>query len=183
MKRNPYLGKPGTAAAVIHSLLILLLGLALGAASKYADLHSVILGDLTSGIALWIFLAAAVALYSRTPERAGLHAILLLGGMVAAYYAAAELLGGSLPKNYLIGWGAAALLSPIPGWMVWYAGGEDRLAWLLSIGTVAVQIGATVLLFGKLGLADLAVVVLTAALLFWNKVKNVEKPGNRGRRR
>ena len=122
MKRNPYLGKPGTAAAAGHSLLILLLGLALGAASRFADLHSVFFGDLTSGIALWIFLAAAVALGSRTPERAGLHAALLLGGMVAAYYAAAALLDGSWSKNYLIGWGAIALLSPIPGGMVWYAG-------------------------------------------------------------
>ena len=183
MKHRAYRGKPAAAAGITGSVLILLLGLALGAASKRADGSSVLLGELTSHIALWVLLASAVALASRSPLKAGLNVLLLLGGMVAAYYAAAELLGGVWSKDFLMGWGVAALLSPIPGFLVWYARGKDWWAWLISTGVVAVQVAATIWLYEKLGPVDLAVVVLTAVLLFGKKVKHMGITRRRRRRR
>ncbi len=169
MTRGIYKGKPSIAVSIRNSLLVLLLGVSLGAASKWADLHSPFLAELTSGIAVWILLASAVALCSRSPARAGLHVLLLLGGMLAAYYAAAELLDSTWPEQFLIGWGILAVLSPIPGMLVWHARKQDMPAWVVSFGVVVVQLGATWLLFRKIGVVDLLVVLATAVLLFWGK--------------
>jgi len=123
-----------------------------------------------SGLPVWILLASAVSFYSRTPLRAGLHALLLLGGMVSAYYAAAQVAGGVWSAAFLTGWGIAALLSPIPGYFVWYARGRSLRAWVLSIGVLVFQILATIVLFDKLRFSDLLAVLLTAALLLRDKL-------------
>ena len=83
MKYTSYRGQ--RSGGVRNSLLVLLLGLTLGVLGKWADFHSPLLSDLTSGVQLWIFLGCVLALYSRTPRRAALRVVLLLGGMVAAY--------------------------------------------------------------------------------------------------
>lgn len=106
-----------------NSLLILLLGVVLGALSKWADFHSPWLSELTSGVQLWIFLGCILALYSRTPRRAALHVFLLLGGMVGAYYVTALIMRGVWAKSFVIGWGIAAVLSAVPGYLLWYARG------------------------------------------------------------
>lgn len=169
MTRGTYRGKPSIAVSVRNSLLVLLLGVILGAVSKWADLHSPFLAELTSGIAVWVLLASAAALCSRSPARAGLHVLLLLGGMVAAYYAAAELLGSTWSEKFLFGWGVAAALSPGPGALIWYARRRDLLSWAVRAGVVAVQLGATWLLFRKIGLIDIAIVLVTAVMLSWGK--------------
>lgn len=180
MRRSSYRGKPTAMADIGSSLLILLVGLALGVISKWADLHAPMLAELTSQLALWVLLASAVALGSRSPVRAALHTLLLLGGMVAAYYLSAQLMEDVWAKSFLAGWGTAALLSPAAGALVWYARGEDRWAWLLSLGVLAVQIGGTLVLFQKIRVTDLVVMILTAAMLLAGKVKNLRK--NRYRR-
>lgn len=106
----------------------------------------------------------------RTAKRAAFNVLLLLGGMVAAYYLTAALTGGAWGMKFLIGWGVAALLSPIPGWLVWFAGGRRPLAWALSLGVPAVQTGLVIFLFGKVRPLDAGMILLTAAVLLWNKV-------------
>jgi len=183
MKRRSYRGKPTALAGTGIALLILAAGLLLGALSQWADLHVPALAELTSRIALWILLASAAALGSRSPLQAALHTLLLLGGMVAAYYTAAYLMDAAWSKSYLIGWGAAALLSPIAGWLVWYARGEDKWAWLVSAGVLAAQIGGTLALFQKVRAADVVVIALTAVMLLAGKVKNLKRARSRRWRR
>lgn len=183
MRRQSYRGRPPVTVDTGSSLLILLAGLLLGVISKWADLHLPVLAELTSQIALWVLLASAVALGSRSPLRGALHTLLLLGGMVAAYYTAAHFMGGVWSKSYLIGWGAAVLLSPLAGWLVWHARGEDRWAWLASAGVLAAQIGGTLLLFRKLRVTDLVVIALTAVMLFAGKIKNLPRTRRRRRRK
>ena len=153
-----------------NSLLILILGIGMGIAAKWFDLHSEFFGTMFSNLAVWILLASAVSFHSRTPWRAGFHVLLFLGGMVVAYYAAAQAMGGVWSTTFLLGWGAAALLSPIPGYFVWYARGRSLRAWVLSVGVVVFQIAATILLFDKLRLSDALAVLLTAALLLRDKL-------------
>lgn len=128
------------------------------------------LSELTSGISLWILLGTAVSLYSRTAKRAAVNVLLLLGGMVAAYYLTAELTGGVWSAKFLIGWGVAALLSPIPGYLLWFAKGRSKRAWLLSAGVLAVQIVLVVVLFRTVRVLDVVIIVLTAAVLLVDKV-------------
>ena len=166
-----------TGSGVRNSLLILLLGAALGALGKWADFHSPWLAELTSGISLWILLATAVALYSRTAMRAALNVFLLLGGMVGAYYLTAMLTNSVWGESFLIGWGVAAVLSAVPGYLVWFAKGRSRRAWLLRRGLVAVQIALVIVLFRTVRIFDVVMILLTAAVLLVDKVG----PSRRGR--
>lgn len=151
--------------AARNSLLVLLLGLALGVLSKWSDFYSPVLAALTSGVQLWVFLSCAAALGSRTPGRAALHVFLLLGGMVCAYYAAAVRMGGVWGRNFAIGWGIAAVLSVIPGWMVWFARGRSVRAWVLRLGVLGFQALAMFALSGGVNALDAAVITATAGLL------------------
>lgn len=168
MRYTPYQGRK-TGDGVRNSLLILLLGAALGALGKWSEGYVPWLSNLTSGIPLWILLATTAALYSRTAKRAALNVLLLLGGMAGAYYLTTELTGGVWGRNYLIGWGAAALLSPLPGYLVWFAKGRSRRAWLLSLGVVAVQIALVLVLFRTVRIFDIVMILLTAAVLLLDK--------------
>lgn len=177
MRYTPYRGQK-TGDGVRNSLLILLLGVVLGALSKWSDNHMAVwFAEVTSGISLWILLATAVALYSRTAMRAALNVFLLLGGMVGAYYLTAVLTNSVWGTSYLIGWGAAAVLSAVPGYLVWFAKGRSRRAWLLSLGVLAVQAALVIALFRTVRIYDAVMILLTAAVLL------VDKVGPRGRGR
>lgn len=169
MRYTPYQGRK-TGDGIRNSLLILLLGVVLGALGKWSDGYVAWLAELTSGISLWILLATAVALYSRTAMRAALNVFLLLGGMVGAYYLTAMLTNSVWGKNYLIGWGVAAVLSAIPGYLVWFAKGRSRRAWLLSLGVVVVQIALVIVLFRTVRIFDVMMILLTAAVVLVDKV-------------
>ena len=170
MRYTPYRGQRAGSGAR-NSLLILLLGVALGALSKWSDNYMAAwLAELTSGISLWILLATAVALYSRTAMRAALNVFLLLGGMVGAYYLTAVLTNSVWGKSYLIGWGVAAVLSVFPGYLVWFAKGRSRRAWLLSLGVVVVQIALVIVLFRTVRIFDVVMILLTAAVLLVDKL-------------
>ena len=169
MRYTPYQGRK-TGDGIRNSLLILLLGVVLGALGKWSDGYVAWLAELTSGISLWILLATAVALYSRTAMRAALNVFLLLGGMVGAYYLTAVLTNSVWGKNYLIGWGVAAVLSVIPGYLVWFAKGRSRRAWLLSLGVVVVQVALVIVLFRTVRIFDVVTILLTAAVLLADKL-------------
>ena len=166
---TPYQGQK-TRSGVRNSLLILLLGIGLGVLSKWSDNHMAVwFAEVTSGISLWILLAAVTALYSRTAKRAALHVLLLLGGMVGAYYLTAVLTNSVWGESFLIGWGIVALLSPIPGYFVWFAKGRTRRAWLLSVGVLAVQIALVIALFRTVRIFDVVIILITAAVLLMDK--------------
>ena len=169
MRYTPYRGQRAGSGAR-NSLLILLLGVVLGALGKWSDGYVAWLAELTSGISLWILLATAVALYSRTAMRAALNVFLLLGGMVGAYYLTAALTNSVWGKDYLIGWGIAAVLSVVPGYLVWFAKGRSRRAWLLSLGVVVVQVALVIVLFRTVRIFDVVMILLTAAVLLVDKV-------------
>lgn len=165
MNYTAYRGqRPG--GGVGNSLLILLLGVILGVLGRWIN-HSM---ALSSKIQILIFLGCVLALYSRTAPRAALHVFLLLGGMTAAYYTSAVLIGGTWTKQYLIGWGIAAVLSAVPGYLMWYAKGRTRRAWGLCAAALACQIAVMLLLSGSVRVTDAALIVLTAIVLGLDKL-------------
>ena len=65
----------GTAVKRIRSVIfnpvfMLAAGALLGAASRYFDMHTQVLGDIFSETAVWILLGTAISLYSPTACRA-----------------------------------------------------------------------------------------------------------------
>lgn len=169
MRYTPYRGQRAD-GGVRNSLLILLLGAALGALGKWAGGHAAWLAELTGGIPLWILLGTAVSLYSRTAVRAAVNVVLLLGGMVGAYFVTAELLGGAWSARFLTGWGIAAVVSAAPGYLLWFAKGRSRRAWLLCAAVLAVQIALVIALFRTVRVLDVLIILATAAVLLADKV-------------
>ncbi len=169
MRYTPYQGRKRE-DGIRNSLLILLLGAALGVLGKWADFYSPWLAELTGGVQLWIFLGCVLALYSWTPRRAALHVVLLLGGMICAYYVTALVMKGAWDRRYVIGWSIAAVLSAVPGYLLWYAKGRTRRAWLMCAGVLAVQAAAMFVLSGGVRVLDLVMILLTAAVLLLDKI-------------
>lgn len=151
-------------------LLIFLAGVALGAGSRWFDIHWEFLGTMFSNISVWIFLCTWIAVTSDTPYRAGCRVCLFLLGMLAAYYAVAEFTGGVWSSGIAAFWTAIALCSPILGFAAWYAGGRNTLAWCLSAGVIVCMIVLTWLLCGKIRFSDLLSIGAAVWFLFiWSK--------------
>lgn len=166
---TPYQGQK-TGGNVRNSLLILLLGIGLGIWCKWCDNQMAAwFAEVTSKISLWILLAVVTSLYSRTAKRAALNVLLLLGGMAGAYCLMAVLTNSVWGKSFLIGWGIVALLSPVPGYFVWFAKGRSRRAWLLSVGVLIVQTVLVIVLIRTVRIFDIVIIVLTAAVLLLDK--------------
>lgn len=150
---------------VRNSLLILLLGVVLGGLGRWALPNMA----LSTAIQILILLGCVLALYSRTAVRAALHVFLLLGGAVAAYYAAAVIMGGAWAVQYLAGWSAAAVLSAVPGYLMWFAKGRSRRAWGLCLLVLICQAAVMLLLSGGVRALDIVAIALTAAALLADK--------------
>ena len=93
-----------------------------------------------------------------------------LGGMVAAYYTTAVVLGGQGAKQYLFGWGPAAVLWAPPGFLWWFARGRPRGVGGLCVLALACKTAVMFLFSGGIRAVDVAVIVLTAAVLLADKV-------------
>lgn len=162
----------GTAVKRIRSVIfnpvfMLAAGALLGAASRYFDMHTQVLGDIFSETAVWILLGTAISLYSPTARRAAVNVFLLCAGMLAAYYAVAEATNGVYGTRFIAGWSAVAALSPLLSLAVRRTRSRDAAARLLAAGVVAVSVGSTLLLFGGLHLYDIIINAALVWLLFF----------------
>lgn len=107
---------------------VLLFGAILGFLAKYTD--GTTIGLIGTYLGFWVFITTLICIYSRTPLAAAMHAFLFLLAMLAIYYIYSMLLFGFLPKYYMFAWGSIALLSPIGGFVVWYAKG---MGWFAAV--------------------------------------------------
>lgn len=162
----------GTAVKRIRSVIfnpvfMLAAGALLGAASRYFDMHTQVLGDIFSETAVWILLGTAISLYSPTARRAAVNLFLFCAGMLAAYYAVAEATNGVYGTRFIAEWSAVAALSPLLSLAVRRTRSRDAAARLLAAGVVAVSVGSTLLLFGGLHLYDIIINAVLVWLLFF----------------
>lgn len=125
------------AVEIICSLLILLLGVGLGIFSKWLDnlsLDSTILWHRLLGIldlrnvfsdfAIWFLIALAVAIYSRSPFKAGLNVFLFFAGMCLSYHIYTVIFSGFNPLSYMMIWYALTIVSPFLALVCWYGKGR-----------------------------------------------------------
>lgn len=121
---------------VLISIGILLLGIFMGAFSKYLDyrqanlpaiLHlidsTVDLHNFLGKFAPWIIIAVCIAVYSTTPIRAGINVFTFFVGMVSSYYLYSNFIAGFFPKSYALIWVTFTALSPFLAFLCWYAKG------------------------------------------------------------
>jgi len=112
---------------ILFFILVILSGLALGYISKKYDGKNII-GHFTSGFALWVFISALIAAYSRKPFLAAVNVMSFFLAMLCAYYLYGQIMLGFFPKAYAIGWLSIALVSTVYGFVVWFSKGEGILS-------------------------------------------------------
>lgn len=118
------------------SAMILMLGTVLGIFSKWLDdlaLDSSIwwhrflewsdLGNVFSDFAVWLVLALAIAVFSRTALKAAVNTFLFFLSMCIAYHLYTVFFSGFDPSQYMMIWYVITLFSPLPASVCWYGKG------------------------------------------------------------
>ncbi|MFJ7728689.1 DUF6518 family protein [Neobacillus sp. NPDC097160] len=107
---------------LVKVLFVFMLGALLGFLAKYTD--GSVVGLIGTYLGFWVVVTTIIAVRSRSPKVAALHAFVFLFAMLIVYYFYSMMLFGFFPMNYFIAWASIALLSPIGGYVVWYAKGN-----------------------------------------------------------
>ena len=133
---------------IINTLLLLLLGIALGVFSKFLDdtptsllpsvFASLDLGNFLGRFAFWVLLALCISVYSNSALRAALNVFVFFVGMVASYYLYSNYVAGFFPRSYAVIWGGFTVASPFLAFVCWYAKGKSKTAFFLSALCLAV---------------------------------------------
>jgi len=141
---------------ILVTIWILILGIALGAFSKYLDFHQselpYLLGvldeqldfhDFLGRFAPWILIAVCISIYSKTPVRAAVNVFMFFVGMVSSYYLYSKYIAGFFPKSYAMIWIGFTAISPLLAFLCWYAKGKGKAAFVISAGIIAILFNMT----------------------------------------
>ena len=128
-------------------LLLLLIGGALGAASKLLDIYTTNLGNIFSQMSIWILLGTLISIHSRSRLRAAINVFSFCVGMLTAYYITAELTSSVYNIVYVYGWAAFALFAPAFAALVWTSNQRCVISTLVSIGIPAATLLISMILF------------------------------------
>lgn len=139
-------------AQIAYSILILLLGIALGIFSKWLDntgindaiwwqriLGTIDLGNVFSEFAIWLFIALAISVYCSSPLRAGLNVFLFFAGMCTSYHLYTIMFAGFNPDSYMMIWYGITLLSPVLAFICWFGKGKTKTSLIIDILILAVM--------------------------------------------
>ena len=175
---------------VMISLFMLLLGITLGIFSKWLDntyiddmvwwrhlLGILDLRNVFSEFGIWICLAVAISVFSKTPVRAGLHVFLFFLGMDVSYHLYTIFFSGFNPKSYMIIWYGITLITPIFAFVCWYARGNGIISVIICTGILAVMLlksfGIGMWYFDFRSIIDTLLFIVTVVMLYTNPRKSV----------
>ena len=138
---------------IIRTIVILLLGIALGALSKFLDstasnvlppiLEYLDIRNFLGRLAIWMLLGLCIAFYSPSPIRAAVNVFVFFSGMVAGYYAYSKWIAGFFPQSYVLVWAGFTVVSPLLAWICWYAKGKEKISLGISAVIIAVLFNAS----------------------------------------
>ena len=138
---------------IINTFLILIAGIILGLISKYLDnlaidstvwYHKIIetldLNNFFSEMAIWIYLAITISIFSKTPLRASLNVFVFFLGMNISYHLYTIIFSGFNPLSYMMIWYTLTLVSPLLAYIVWYSNSTHILSTMLNAVLLYVMI-------------------------------------------
>ena len=150
--RKPKKKKIRRGALVRNTVLLALLGIALGVFAKWLDglalddriwWHLIIgkldLVNVFSGLPVWLALTLTVAVFSRSPARAALNGFVFLLGMCLAYHAYTALFAGFNPDRYMMIWYGLTAVSPLLAAVCWYGRGPTNASIVIDTLILAVM--------------------------------------------
>lgn len=161
--RRPRRMRP--AQFLLYGAIALIVGLVLGLTSKLLDVYTQNIGNMFSGIAVWILICTFISVRSPAPLSAAFSVLMFCVGMLFTYYCTAEVIALVYNRTFVMGWTALSLFSPFMAYVVWYAGGHGVLAKAISCGVVFIMLAATHVLFG-LRFYDIIISGIAAIFLF-----------------
>lgn len=131
-----------------------LIGLVLGVISRLLDIYTTNLGNIFSGISIWILFGVLISIYSSTKIRAMFNIFLFCIGMLITYYFVAVITKGVYNHIYIIGWTLFSLCSPILAFFTWMTEEKGVFARFISVGIILVSLLSTIVFFDKLRFYD-----------------------------
>ena len=175
---------------IINTVLIFLLGICLGIFSKWLDNLSIDnsvwwqniidlldLRNVFSLFGIWIFIAVAISINSKTPLRASLNVLLFFIGMTTSYHLYTIYFSGFNPKNYMMIWYSITLVSPILAFICWYAKGNGKISLLISSFIITAMMLSSFSIglwyFDVNSIIDLLLFIGTIILLYSNPKKTI----------
>lgn len=175
---------------IINTLLIFLLGIILGIFSKWLDnlgindeicwqhiIGILDLGNVFSLFGIWIFIATAISVFSKTPLRASLNVFLFFLGMTVSYHLYTIYFSGFNPKSYMIIWYVITLITPILAFICWYAKGNGKISLIICSGILAVMLMSSFSIgmwyFYFKSIIDTILFIGTMGILYTNPKKSV----------
>ena len=122
---------------IIATACVFLGGAVLGIIAKFLDSlaledgvwwHNVVekldLGNFLSEIGIWLLLALAIAVFSRSPIKAAVNVLAFFAGMCAAYHIYTMAVSGFDPGSYMMIWYGITAVSPFLALVCWYGKGK-----------------------------------------------------------
>lgn len=134
------------------------------------DIYTQNLGNIFSGMAIWILLGVIISIHSETKKKAILNVLPFCISMLITYYGVAIITNGVYSSTFIIGWTVFALLSPIFAYFTWMAKETGLFPKTIRVGIVLVSILSSVLLFDRLRWYDFVIDAILAYLLFFKKI-------------
>lgn len=139
-------GKMSVPKQIMTTFFALLFGGAMEILAKFFDLNELPsfldwldLPDFFNRCAVWIFIAVCLAVFSKSPLKAGINVFAFFVGMLVGYYVWTRIFAGFYPDMpYLMRWMILAVVSPFLAFLCWYARGRGALAIGISSVLIAV---------------------------------------------